>query len=369
MKKIISICFLFLIVIACSKSEDKPVLDDNSSLRTTLLTNWADNIIVPSYVNFQSKMNLVVANSNTFTTTPNEANLLTLRTSWVEAYKAYQYVAMYSFGKDEEINFKEATNTYPTDVAGINANISSGIYNLGVLSQFKRQGLPAIDYLINGLGANDTEIIAFYVTNSNSVNYKKYLNDVSNKIKTNINLIVVDWNSSYRNAFVANNGIQVTSAVNFTANEFVKNLEKDIRTAKIGFPAGLFSTNNAVKPNNVEAFYKNDISKILLNESIKASQDFFNGKHFNSTTTGIGLKSYLDFVKKNSQLSDLINAQYNKVFAINNALNNSFSSQVTNDNAKMLSSFDALQQNVIYTKVDMTQALNITIDYVDGDGD
>jgi hypothetical protein len=28
-----------------------------------------------------------------------------------------------------------------------------------------------------------------------------------------------------------------------------------------------------------------------------------------------------------------------------------------------------LQQNVIYTKLDMMQALNITIDYIDSDGD
>jgi hypothetical protein len=30
---------------------------------------------------------------------------------------------------------------------------------------------------------------------------------------------------------------------------------------------------------------------------LKASQDFFNGKHFNSTATGEGLGSYLDYLK------------------------------------------------------------------------
>jgi hypothetical protein len=51
--------------------------------------------------------------------------LLTVRTSWLEAYKAYQYVAIYSFGKSEEINLKQ-NNTYPTNAAGIDANISAG---------------------------------------------------------------------------------------------------------------------------------------------------------------------------------------------------------------------------------------------------
>jgi hypothetical protein len=33
----------------------------------------------------------------------------------------------------------------------------------------------------------------------------------------------------------------------------------------------------------------------------------------------------------------------------------------------MILAYDALQQNVIYTKLDMMQALNITIDYIDSE--
>ena len=35
----------------------------------------------------------------------------------------------------------------------------------------------------------------------------------------------------------------------------------------------------------------------------------------------------------------------------------------------MILSFDELQKNVVYFKLDMMQALNITVDYVDADGD
>jgi hypothetical protein len=67
-------------------------------------------------------------------------NLQAVRTSWLEAYKAYQYVAIYSFGKSEEINLKQSANTYPTNAAGIEANVSAGGYNLALLSQFDKQG-------------------------------------------------------------------------------------------------------------------------------------------------------------------------------------------------------------------------------------
>jgi hypothetical protein len=83
---------------------------------------------------------------------------------------------------------------------------------------------------------------------------------------------------------------------------------------------------------------------------LKASQDFFNGKHFNSTATGEGLGSYLDYLKtirNGEQLSNKQTVYY--YFTATAALNASFSTQVTTDNAKMILAYDALQQNVIYT--------------------
>lgn len=371
MKKILLILSLIVLVVACSSNEGDNNTDGNNYDRTALLTNWADNIILPSYVNYQAKVQTLVTNTNTFVATPTEANLQTVRISWLEAYKAYQYISMYNLGKAEEINLNMASNTYPTNTIGIESNISSGTYNLALLSQLDKQGFPALDYLINGLSTNEASIVGFYATNANATNYKQYLTAVVSKLKTNIDAVVTDWNSGFRNSYVANNGTSVSSSVNKTTNLFVKNFEKDIRTGKIGIPAGVFSS--GVKyPEKVEGYYKNDISKELLNVSIKATQDFFNGKHFNSTTTGEGLKTYLDFlnaIRNGQKLSDIINNQFATIYTVTNTLNNSFSQQVNTDNSKMIVAYDALQQNVIYTKLDMMQALNITIDYIDGDGD
>ena len=371
MKKTILFLSFITLFFACSKNEDESVKTDNNYNRTALLTNWANNIIVPSYVNYQAKMQILLTDINSFNTTPTVSKLQTVRASCLNAYKAYQYISIFIFGKAEEVSIKEATNTYPTNAAGIEANISSGSYNLALLSQFDKQGFPALDYLLNGLGANDTSIVEFYDTNANATNYKQYLLALANRLKTNIDAIVVDWNSGFKTSYIANNGTSVSSSVNKTTNNFVKNFEKDIRAGKIGIPAGVFSS--SVKfPEKVEGFYKNDISKILLNEAVKASQDFFNGKHFGSATTGEGLKSYLDFlnaIRNNQKLSDIINNQFTPIYTANNALNNSFSTQINVDNSKMLLAYDALQQNVVYIKLDMMQALNISIDYVDGDGD
>lgn len=370
MKKILLILGFIALIFACSSNDSNNSSGDNYD-RTALLTNWADNIIIPGYVNYQVKVQLLVTATTTFVTTPTEVNLQALRASWLEAYKAYQYIAMYNLGKAEEINLNVASNTYPTNVTGIESNMSSGSYDLSLLSQLDKQGFPALDYLINGLGGNDALIVGFYTTNANAANYKQYLAAVTARLKTNADVVVNDWNSGFRNSFVTNNGTSVSSSVNKTANLFVKNLEKDIRTGKLGIPAGVFS--GGVKyPEKVEAYYKNDVSKELLNVAIQASQDFFNGKHFNTATTGVSLKSYLDHlgaVKNGSKLSDIINNQFTAIYTASNVLNSSFSQQINADNLKMIGTYDALQQNVIYAKLDMMQALKITIDYVDSDGD
>ncbi|WPR70075.1 imelysin family protein [Flavobacterium sp. NG2] len=368
MKKLIFLFSLITLLAACSSNEGSG--DSDNYDRTALLTNWANNIIVPSYTNYQAKVQTLVTDAATFNSNPTEANLQTVRTSWLEAYKAYQYVQYFSFGKAEEIYFKERTNTYPTDVTGINANITAGSYNLSLISQTSKQGFPALDYVLNGLGTTDTEIVSYY-TNTNATKYKQYLTDLVTALKSNADTIVADWNSSYKASYIANNGKSITSSVSITINSFIETFEKNTRAGKIGIPAGLFS-GGTVHPEKVEGYYKKDVSKILCEVAVHAAQDFFNGKSFNNSSEGASLKSYLNFlnvVRNNQNLSDIINTQFETSFTKIGLLSNNFSNQISSDNSKMITAYDSLQQNVVYLKLDMMQALKITVDYVDNDGD
>jgi hypothetical protein len=91
---------------------------------------------------------------------------------------------------------------------GIEANISTSAYNLTLLSQFDKQGFPALDYLINGLSI-DAGIVNYYSINSNATNYKKYLTDVVTSLKSTADVVVNDWNTGYRTAYIANSGTSV----------------------------------------------------------------------------------------------------------------------------------------------------------------
>lgn len=371
MKKLFFLITTVLVFTSCSDDTDNSDTSGDNYNRTELLTNWADNLIIPRYENYQAKVNTLKTDVTTFTSTPNQTNLDAVRTSWLEAYKAYQYVGSFNIGKAEAINLNSTTNIYPTNTVGIEANISNSTYNFALLSQYDKQGFPGIDYMTNGLAATDEAIIDFYVTNTNATKYKQYLTDLTNQLKVNIDLVVADWNGSYRNTFISSNGNSASSSVNRMVNNFIKYYEREIRSGKVGIPAGK-SSEGILFPEKVEAYYNNNISKILLDEAIIATEDFFNGKHFNSAIEGQSLKSYLDYlgtVRDGQNLSTIVNTQFSLIKTTNALLSNSFSSQINTNNDAMIRSFDAMQRNIVYFKLDMIQALNITLDYVDNDSD
>lgn len=366
MKKILGLCFA-VVAAACSSSDSGNVNTGNYD-RTALMTSWADNIIIPSFENYQAKANILTAKATAFSTAPSQQSLNELRAAWLDAYLAFQHVGIFDDTKANELHLIEGSNTYPSDVAGINSNISSGTYNLSQPVNYAREGFPALDYLLYGIADNDAAIITYYSGNTNARNY---VADLASHIKTVADGILADWNGGYRATFIAGTGTGVSAPINQTVNNFVKNLEKDVRTPKLGIPAGLFS-NGATFPDKVEGYYRNNVSRQLLAEAITASRDFFNGKYFGSQTTGPGLKGYLDAVnavRDGQNLSDVINAKYDAALAAVALLDNSFSNQIANDNTKMVAAYQAMQQLTVYEKLDMLQALNISIDYVDGDGD
>jgi predicted lipoprotein len=86
MKKIFILFIALITILACSSSDDSGDTTGGSNYdRKLLLTNWADNIVIPSYVNYQAKIKVLATNITAFNTSPSEANLLTVRASWLEA--------------------------------------------------------------------------------------------------------------------------------------------------------------------------------------------------------------------------------------------------------------------------------------------
>jgi len=372
MIKISKLLFLFLFVLATACSSDNDGGDedggskDNSFDRKAMLVNWADNIIIPAFENFETSTQNLEEKTTSFTTNPSEENLVALRASFEQAYLDFQTVSIFEIGKAEEINYRNFLNTYPTDATSIEASIENNSYNLSLPSSYNEQGFPALDYLINGLADNDAEIVNVY----SSEKYQTYLLDVSKRINSLTNEVSASWKGDFRDNFVNNTSSSSTGSVDKFTNDYVLYFEKFLRSGKIGFPAGVFT--GEVSPTNVEALYSKDLSRKLYIQSVKSVQDFFNGKYFNSDQSGPSYKQYLDYLdslKGGQKLSSLINTQFSSILNQASELDPNFRAQVQTDNTKMLEAFDELQKEIVLLKVDMMQALSISVDYVDSDGD
>ncbi|MCR8666306.1 imelysin family protein [Aestuariibaculum sp. M13] len=370
-KKVVSVVLLALVIIACSSSdggESKPT--DNFD-RQTMLVNWADNIIIPVYQDLDSKLSVLAEAKNTFTTTVDQTNLEALRTAWLEAYKVWQYAEMFNIGKAEAIYYSSQMNIYPASVTEIEANIASGTYDLTHTNNQDAVGFPALDYLLYGVASDDSAILEIYTINTNANGYKTYLSDLVDKMKSLTETVLNDWTSTYRDTFVNSTGNTATSSTNKLTNDFIYYFEKGLRATKFGIPAGIFSA-GVLYPEKVEAYHNQEVSKELALAALKASQDIFNGKAYKGTTDGSSFDDYLDYLQTitdGEDLTTLINNQMNAARTQIQALDVNFSNQVNTDNTKMTLSYDELQKVVVLLKLDMVQAMNISVDYIDADGD
>lgn len=338
--------------------------------RQAILENWADNIILPAFENFAAETESLKEAANDFTASPNEQTLNDFREQWLASYKAWQHVSMFEMGRAMEIRYRDNINLYPTDTSLILENIETNTYNFELPSQNAAQGLPALDFVLYGLAENDQSILSFYTTDENAEAYKTYVTDLAIRIDSLTDEVLEHWQNVYRDEFVSDSGNGANSSLNMMVNDYIFYYEKALRAGKIGIPAGVFS--GSPLSDRVEAYYSGEYSKELFLESLDAAQNFFNGTHFGSEQNGESLSSYLEFLettKDGEGLETLINIQFESARQEAQSLNNNLSEQVETDNTQMLVTYDELQKNVVFMKVDMLQALNISVDYVDADGD
>ena len=343
--------------------------------RSAMLVFWADQIIIPAQKKFKEDLESLNNSIENFVSSVNEDNFKIIKDNWLIAYKSWQYIEMFDIGKAEEINFSPRMNIYPVNTERTDLNISNRVDDISNPNNYSSQGFPALDYLLHGIASSESDILDIYLAVDNSFeinNHLKYLKLVSNQMLELTNIVIDDWENSYRDTFVSSTENTATSSINMMTNDFIYYYEKRFRANKIGIPAGVFS--GGTLPDRVEAFFKKSVSKTLAIDAIDAITNFFNGVSFDNNTSesGLSFKDYVEFLetkKNDSPLGDLITDQFELSKTGLGELNDDFTLQLDENKLKMLEVYDKIQAAVVLMKVDMLQALNINVDYVDADGD
>lgn len=352
--------------IACEDSKEDQI--EQTFDRSLVLLNWSDNIITPSYEAFQEKLEKLKISVDGFKSNVTQENLDLVRSEWINAYKAWQYVEMFNIGKAEEIYYSSKMNVYPANISRIKSNIDSEQYDLNNANNNPAQGFPALDYLLYGGISDGSKVIDRFLSQDGN-KYLSYLENCVNKMTSLTKTVIDDWIAN-KGDFVNSTENTATSSINMLTNDFIFYYEKGFRANKLGIPAGIFSSKTI--PENVEGYYNGKISKVLALEALNAVNNFFVGKSFDNSKTKESFKyilKSLDTKKGEENLGEVIESKLLEAKTKIEGLDDSFSSQINSDKVKFLETYDAIQKVVVLLKVDMLQALNINVDYTDADGD
>jgi len=341
--------------------------------RTALLTNMADNYIVPAYTNFENKVMTLDASVVQFNTTTDVSNLSIMRSAWQEALMAWQGVSMINVGPGALIVQRSQFNIYPIDTIQINGNITSGGYDLGTAVNLAAKGFQAFDYLLYGIGTSDASIISQYTVDAEASQRLVYLSDISTDMKSYAQSILADWTGSYRDSFVANGSDNSAgSSMSLLVNAYIEHFEVYVRKSKIGLPAGIFNVFSGTPlPSHVESFYSNQSLPYLI-KALEKHQAYFNGTSFDGSTNGSGLDDYLLFLGSTTgglPMQVVINNQFNTAITDVQGLSDPFRNEVTVNQTACTATYTEIQKIVAYLKTDMVAELSIQISYADGDGD
>ncbi len=374
-KLILVVNLLFLQLFSSCK--EKTDVTANNFDRKLMLQNYAQKLIKPAFLDLKTQTDILQTTVQSFTATPNTANLSALQTAWINAYSAFQYTNSYNFGVASEQGLRKSLTeeiaTFPVSSTKIDNAITLGNANF---SDFNRdaRGFLAIEYLIFDLNNDNNLIISNFTTQTDFQNRKNFLIDVVANLKTRIDEVNTAWNGANGNSgtfadeFVANDATDVGSSTSQLYNEFLKSFEA-LKNFKLGVPLGKRAGQTQAEAQRVEAYYSSK-TLVMMQLHFKSIENIWYGKS-KTDENGTGFKAYLQSVEGGNTLITSTETQLSAIKTALNAIpaNNSVTFQIQNNASLLENLHTEIQKNTRFFKSDMSSLLGIAITFSSGDGD
>lgn len=361
MKTLKSLTLLaFVLFIAACADDPSPTGCETDFDQEAMFTNLADNLIIYGYRDLNARINELNWANDDFQATVNAANLEDLRTAWFSAYFYWQRVSQYEFGPAADVFLQNSLNNFPLDTAIVNEKIQNSDFDFTSPDAYDK-GFPALDYLLFGIGNDDTEIINQF---TNNPKYLAYLDKVIEDMTSRVEATATGWDI-YRATFVTNTGTAAGSSLSLIVNSFNQNYEY-IKRDKLGIPSGVL-TLGFTNPTKVEAYYSGR-SVELLNEALKSSLSFYLG------LSGLGLDDYLQKIgtmKGDKTLDEVIQRQFSdaRLEVSKLSMTTPLSEIVENNPQTVVNAYNEVAKQLINIKTDMPSVLCVSITYIDNPSD
>jgi hypothetical protein len=358
---------IFMLTVAsCNTLEDMVQCDFDQQ---AMLTNYADNLIVPRFNDLQVGTALMDGAAQAFCAAPSTSMLVEAKISFGAAYEAYQKCSPFSFGPGliNGVSFRERFNTFPTNTASIEANISVGtdVSN----SPKSTVGFPAVEYLLFGEpGMSESEIVALFTTAASASSRRAYLLQLTEEIRQSSQSIYSGW-SNYRGSFIDNLGTAEGTSISLLVNELNFDFET-LKNFKFKIPLGKYN-GGIVIPSSVEAYYAGGSAMLALAQA-NGLRNIYLGIGENGSDD-LGLYDYLVCLKTGEEEGQLLaDAMTDQFTAIVDALANipdPMSETLVINKPVVDEAYLQMQMLTPMMKSEMSSALGVQISYQDNDGD
>ena len=355
---------VMLVITGCGGSTPEPTSPEFD--RAALLSQWADQSVVPAYEAWSGSATQLAAVTLELVGMPSAERVEEVRDAYRAACLAWQRVALFDFGPAADRALLSTTNTFPVDTAGVLEDISVEEWAPGTPSSLSRMGLPALDFLLFSQTPN-----ALVNELEENPLLGQHLLRLTGHMGTEAAEMVGEWTGGYRDAFVAATGTEMGSSLGAVLNAFNRTYEGNLRKQKLGLPAGISTFSQTPLPGHVEAPFAGDMSVDLMQEAFSAYRDLYNGVPVQGDGN-LGLDDYLRSLgdtEFGQQLDADIQAQLVSTEAALNRLENPLAEYVVDQQQDAFEVYAELQALVVLWKVDMMSALGILVTYQDNDGD
>ena len=361
---------LAVLLASCDGGTAEEPPPQEQSDRAAMLGHLGDALILPAYETLKGAVDALDAAAEDFAGNPTVSNLDAVQGRLKDARLAWQEANLFQFGPAESVALRASLNTYPVDQDKVEANVASGGYTLGSVSDRAAAGFPALDYLVHGMGATDEEILAAYTDAADASDRLAYLQANVDFIKAAVDGTANAWAESggdYAGTFLseANAGTDVGSSLGMLINAFVLHYERFIRDGKIGIPSGVRSA-GVPRLQSTEAYYGGYSAELAL-ANLQAAKRLFLG-NADAGADGSGLDDHLQVLGAEA-LAGKIVTEFDEAIAALEALSDPLAEQIASNNEPVLAAFREMQDVIVLLKVDMTSVLGVTITYQDNDGD
>ena len=271
---------LILVLLACNPESEDPRPEETDY--TDLLTNQIDNVIIPSMINYQSEMDDLFVQVESFNRSINQNSLTALREAYKKAYVAYQAAAVHNYYATLNKNLVNTTNLYPVDIDALQSFIKNESYNFNTTSQERANGFPALDYLLYG----QNDMIMYY---TNDPKRGKFIAELIKAMKSTSDGLVEQWTGDLRDNFIGNGGTEIGSSIGVQLNDVLLYYEENIRENKVGIPIGRLGPNDSPitpDPAKMEGYYQSlsddsdEFALLLVKEAVKEIEDIYLGRTF-----------------------------------------------------------------------------------------